>query len=244
MPIRRVLKSVVTLLGPLLLAAAACCAGSADEAPAPWTNKPIEQWSQEDAQRVLADSPWAKSVQLQIVRDLSPDERRASGNMGADVGKGVGLAGLAGILGSSKGDAAIARAHAKPDPGKVVVRWESARPVRAAETTLGVKDAPAMDNDFYAVVVYNVPTPKRWNLAKELQGVAALKREKKKDLKPSRVVILRKEAGLADVVYLFRRSVEITKKDAYVVFSAQIERLVLWQPFYPQLMQIEGELEL
>jgi hypothetical protein len=239
MPIRRILKSL-----PLLLAASACLVGSADEAALPWSNKPIEQWTQEDARQVLADSPWVKSVQLQIVRDLSPDERRASGNMSADVGKGVGLAGLAGILGSSRGDEAIARAHAKPDPGKVVVRWESARPVRSAEMTLNDKDAPALDSDYYAVVVYNVPTPKRWNLAKELQGVAALKRDKKKDLKPSRVVILRKEDGRANVVYLFRRSVEITKKDAYVVFSAQIERLVLWQPFYPQQMQIQGELEL
>ncbi len=243
MPTRRVLKS-----WPLLLTAAACFAASADDPPAPpparWTSKPMEQWDQEDAKQLLADSPWVKSVQLEIVRDLSPDERRASGNLTADAGKGVGLAGLAGILGSSKGDAAIARAHAKPDPGKVVVRWESARPVRAAEMTLNDKDAPALDNDYYAVVVYNVLTPKRWNLAKELQGVAALKRNKKKDLKPSRVVILRTEPGRANVVYLFRRSVEITKKDPYVVFSAQIERLVLWQPFYPQQMQIQGELEL
>src|SRR5579863_733353 len=148
MSVRRVLKS-----WPLLLAVAACLAGSADETPAPWASKPMEQWSQEDAKQLLADSPWVKSVQLQIVRDLSPDERRASGNLNADAGKGVGLAGLAGILGSSRGDEAIARAHAKPDPGKVVVRWESARPVRAAEMTLNDKDAPAVDNDYYAVVV-------------------------------------------------------------------------------------------
>jgi hypothetical protein len=234
MPIRQLLK-------PWALVLAASFAARADDPS--WKNKPIEQWDQEDAKQILADSPWVKSAQLQVVRDLSPDERRASGNMEADAGKGVGLAGI-GILGPARAKEAIERAHAKPDPGKVVVRWESARPVRAAELALKETDAPAVESDSYAIVVYDVPTPKKWNLAKELQGIAALKRDKKKDLKPSRVEILRKQAGRADIVYLFRRSVEITKKDGYVVFSAQIGRLVLWQPFFPREMQIRDELEL
>jgi hypothetical protein len=236
MPISRVPK-----FWPLLLAASACLAASADEAS--WKNKPVEQWTQEDAKQVLADSPWVKSTQLQIVRDLSPDERRNGGDMEADMGRGVGLAGI-GLLGPTKQREAIARAHAKPDPGKVVVRWESARPVRAAELAVGEANAPPVDGDYYTLVVYDVPTPKKWNLEGELRGIAALKRDKKKDLKPSRVVILRKESGLANVVYLFRRSVEITKKDGYIVFSAQIGRLVLWQAFYPQQMQIQGQTEL
>ncbi len=239
MPIRRVLKS-----WPHLLAASAvatCLIAPADQAS--WKNKPVAQWNEEDAKQVLADSPWAKAVQLRIVRDLSPDERRASGDMEADVGKGVGLAGI-GLLGPAKAREAIARAHAKPDPGKVLVRWESARPVRAAELAVKDTDAPALDNDYYTIVVYNVATPKKWNLANELKGIAALKRDKQKDLKPSRVLIVRKEEGLANVIYLFRRSVEITKKDAYVAFSAQIGRLVLWQVFFPQEMQVQGQLEL
>ena len=204
----------------------------------------MEQWDQEDAKQLLADSPWVKSVQLEIVRDLSPDERRASGNLTADAGKGVGLAGLAGILGSSKGDAAIARAHAKPDPGTFYVRWASAAPMRAAEKKLGDLDAPASDDKYYTIIVYDIPTPRRINISNELKDIASLKRENKKDIKPAKVVIVRKDEMLADVIYQFKRTVEITGRDSYVAFAAQIDRLVLWQVFYPQQMEIRGKLEL
>jgi hypothetical protein len=219
---------------------------SANNKGGPWKNKRIEQWTPEDAKQVLADSPWVKSVQLQIVRDLSPDERRMGGNMEADMGKGIGLSGLTGVFSTSRANEAIARAHAKPDPGKVVVHWETARPVRAAEALVGDKDAPEVADNYYAVVVYDVLTPKRWNIERELRGIAALKLYKEKDLKPARVVIIRKdpEDERANVVYLFPRSVEITKKDPWVGFHAQIDRLVIWQPFYPQEMQIQGQLEL
>jgi hypothetical protein len=215
---------------------------AADEAS--WKNKLMERWTEEDAKQVLTDSPWVKKTQLQIVRDLSPDERRASGNMEADIGKGVGLAGI-GILGPTRQVEAIARAHEKPDPGKVMVRWESARPVHAAEVKLGDMQAPAIGGEYYGIVVNDVPTPNRWNIERELRGIAALKRYQEKDLKPSRVVIVRKDdAELANVIYLFPRSVEITKKDPYVGFWAQIGRLVVWQVFSPQEMQIQGQLEL
>ena len=51
--------------------------------------------------------------------------------MEASVGHGVGLAGI-GLLGPRRQAEALERAHYKPTPNAVVVRWESARPVRAA----------------------------------------------------------------------------------------------------------------
>jgi hypothetical protein len=68
-------------------------------------------------------------------------------------------------------------------------------------------------------------TPKRWNLANELKGIAYLKRDTKKDLKPSHVEILRNDDGTATIVYLFPRSVEITKKNGRLEFVAQIGRV-------------------
>ncbi len=206
-----------------------------------WKSKPIAQWSQEDAKAVLADSPWVKHVTPQHIRDLSPDERRNGGNMEAGVGKGVGLAGI-GLFGSRRQAEALARAHAKPPLDPVMVRWESA-PVRAAERKVG-GTAPAVDDAYYAVIVYGIPVPRRWNLAHELRDIAYLRRNKKKDLKPSRVEILRDDAGLATVVYLFRRSVEITRKDAGVEFVAQIDRLFLEQLFNVEEMSFMGQPEL
>lgn len=207
----------------------------------PWKSKPIAQWSQEDAKAVLVDSPWVKHVTPQRLRDLSPDERRNGGNMEAGIGKGVGLAGL-GLLGPRREAEALNRAHARPAPDALVVRWESA-PVRAAELRAGETGAGG-DREYYAVAVYAIPLPRRWNLANELKAVAYLKRYRKKDLKPSRVEILRGANGLATIVYLFRRSAEITRKDQSVEFVAQIDRLFLEQFFNVNEMRFMGELEI
>ena len=208
-----------------------------------WKDKPLPQWNADDAKQVLTDSPWVKVVTPQNVRDLSADERREGGNMEASVGKGVGLAGL-GILGPRRQAEAIARAHYKPTPNAVVVRWESARPVRTAEQKAGETDVPGVDKDHYAIVVYDILTPKRYNLANELKGIAYLKRDTKKNLKPSHVDILRQDDGTATIVYLFPRKVEITKKDGRLEFVAQIGRLFVSQFFYTWDMQLQGELEL
>jgi hypothetical protein len=207
-----------------------------------WKDKPIPQWNEEDAKQVLADSPWVKVVTPHNVRDLSLDERRNGGDMQAGIGKGVGLAGL-GVLGPRREAEALERAHYKPTPNAVVVRWESALPVRAAEQKVSETGVPEADSEHYAVV-YDILTPKRYNLARELRGVAFLKRDAKKDLKPSRVEILRQDDGTATIVYLFPRSKEITKKDGRLLFIAQIGRLFVSQCFYTDQMLLQGQLEL
>jgi hypothetical protein len=155
------------------------------------------------------------------------------------------LSGLAGVFGSNSEEAAIGRAlRMRLDLGTVVVRWESALPVRAAEQKVGEMGMPASVADYYTIAVYDVRPPFLWNLASELKGDAFLKRNHKKDLKPSRVEILRHDdSNLVTVVYLFPRSAEITKKDGSVQFAAQIGRLFVSQFFVLQDMQFEGKPE-
>jgi hypothetical protein len=205
-----------------------------------WKSKPVAQWDAQDAKEVLADSPWVKQVTPQRLRDLSPAERRDGGNMQAGIGQGAGLAGI-GMLGARRQAEALKRS-AKPPSDTVVVRWESA-PVCVAERQAG-ENAFAVDDAFYAVAIYGIFLPRRWNLASELKAVAYLKRYNKKDLKPSRVEILRREDGLATVVYLFRRSAEITRRDQSVEFVAQLDRLFVEQFFDVNEMRLMGELEL
>jgi hypothetical protein len=227
---------------PVLLAA---CLVVAAQDPS-WKSRPIGQWNPEDAKQVLNESPWAKKVPPQWVHDLSPDQRRDSGNWEADIpARGVGLEGLLAMFDSASLEEVIARSHAKPDPGTVLVRWESGNPVRVAEQILADSEAPLVDSDsYYAIAVYHIPTPKRWNIDKELKGIAFLKRDRKKDIKPSRAIILRKDSPFATVVYLFPRTVEITKKDGRVIFQAQIGRLVVTRVFSTDEMRIQGQLEL
>jgi hypothetical protein len=82
-----------------------------------------------------------------------------------------------------------------------------------------------VDDACYAIVVYGIQLPGRWNLEHELKLGSFLRRSGKKDLHPLRVEILRGGDGLATVTYFFRRSVEITRKDGNVTFVAQIDRL-------------------
>ena len=52
---------------------------------------------------------------------------------------------------------AIAKAHEQESPGKVTIRWESAMPVRAAETKLGETPASPLHTGWYAITLYDVP---------------------------------------------------------------------------------------
>jgi hypothetical protein len=209
-----------------------------------WKTKPVDQWDKDDAKQFLADSPWVGRAALQNIPDRSPGERRDSGDWDAGVGQGLGLAAVLDILGGGNLDEAIARAHNKPSPGMVDIRWESALPVRAAESKVGQAPASALHTDWYAITVYDVRLPEsRWGPGK-LKGLAYLKRENKKDFKPSRVEVVRNEDGTATVTYLFSRAEEITRRDRSVIFVAQLDRLFLSQFFYPRTMLIAGQLEL
>lgn len=223
-----------------LLSAAAAVLVAADN-PA-WRSKPVDQWDEKDANQILFDSPWVKNTHLQNLPDLPLAERENGGDWDAGIGKGVGLAGT-GILGPTREREAIERAHAKPDPGTVVVRWESALPVHAAELKVGENGAPPWQTEYYAIAVYDVPIPPHWN-SRELRGIAYLKRYQKKDFKPARVDILRRDRDTVSVVYFFSKSEEITKKDASILFQAQIGRLFIAQPFDLAQMEFEGQLEL
>ncbi len=215
-----------------------------------WKEKTIPQWDDQDAKQVLADSPWVKSVKLERVRDLSKFERRDGGNMSVGVPPYVGLfwldlSAFGDLFGGGNTEVGMEYArHPRPELGSVVVRWESALPVRAAERKAGEVEAPVWDGDYYAISVYNIPPPFRWNLAGELRGDAFLERSKKKDVKPSRVKTLFHDNGLVTVVYLFPRSAQITAKDSNVRFMAQIGRLWVSQFFFPDEMQLQGKPEL
>lgn len=208
-----------------------------------WRDSPVPQWSEEDARQLLADSPWAKKVHLDKVRNLSPFERRDGGDWEAGIPSGIGFDEL-GLFADWRDIEAVEHAYAVANLGTVTVRWESALPVRAAVSKIGEASVPGGLDDYYAIAVHDLRPPFRWNLAKELRGIAFLKRDNKKDMKPARVLVVPRANGLATLVYLFPRSVEITKKDRSLAFVAQIGRLFISVNFSPEDMRLDGELEL
>ena len=243
------------LLVPLPVCLSLWAAGDAG-----WKNKQIPEWTAEDAQQVLADSPWAKSV--------TPTVNRASGGgqPGANRGRragGIGLGGIGlglpggigrrgGYPGGYPGGGRTAgnQPEESPNPGappSLRLRWESALPIREAELKARDTAAPTLDEQHYAIAVYGVPSrlagrdPK--SLADQLKKAAFLKRDGKKDLKPSGVEVLQREDGPV-IVYLFPRSKEILPQDRRVELDARIGRLEFTQSFYLEDMVYQGKLEL
>jgi len=209
-----------------------------------WMSAPIPEWTENDAKQVLADSPWARKVRLDIVRNLSIFERRDGGDWDSGIGNGFGLA-ATGFFGDWKEAQVLEHADARSTLGTVMVRWESALPVRAAESKAGETSVPGWVGDYYAIAVHHIRRPfPIGNPARQLRGVAYLKRDMKKDLKPFRVVTLPETDGLATFIYLFPRSTEIREKGGSVDFVAQIGRLFVVANFVPGDMRIQGEPQL
>ena len=132
-------------------------------------------------------------------------------------------------------------------PPKLTLRWESALPVREAELRGRDVDAPTVDENHYAIAVIGVPR----NMLKadtramesDLKKQAVLKRDGKKDFKPSSVQILQRDDGPV-IVFFFSRSTEITTSDRRVEFDAQIGRLKFGETFYTEDMVYDGKLAL
>jgi hypothetical protein len=167
---------------------------------ASWKTKTIPGWTEQDAQQILTDSPWAKTTLANISRMQTEFERREGGNMGQE--SGVGYDGIdqrtkkqqaAGFFGS--------RINGTPNasrPFTLQIRWESALPIRAAELKANVIEPPTLAGDGYSIAVYGVPgsyfkdDPKK--LGEPLKKEASLKREGKEDVRPSSVEVFQRNS--------------------------------------------------
>jgi hypothetical protein len=218
-----------------------------------WKTKAAAQWTEEDAKQVLERSPWAKVVTAVITRRLTEDQLREGGQMGQPRGvgnegvdpKGSGPKISPNIFSGPGADDGSVRSRAQPITLRL--RWESALPVRVAEIKAHEIEPPVLEGDGYRIAVYGVPgsdfkgSPEK--LGEPLKGLAALKRDGKKDVKPLRVEVFQGEDGLV-VVYLFPLSAEITIGDRRIQFEARIGRIVVTQNFEMSEMEFLGKLEL
>jgi hypothetical protein len=202
--------------------------GSTEKA---WKNKPVTEWTADDAQQVMTDSPWAKTTIPVMEKAANEGPHRGGG--------GYPRGGARNDTGGERTD--------QGQPPTLTLRWESAVPIREAELKAGDVDAPTVDEEHYAIAVLGVPrnmlNAETRTMEGEFKKQATLKRDGKKDLKPSSVEIHQCEDGLI-ILYSFPRSNEISKYDRRVEFDAQIGRLKFTEPFYIEEMVYAGNLEL
>jgi len=223
----------------LLLCSTVLIAGSPS-----WQSKPTAQWNENDAKQVLRASPWVKRATPTLLFQPSKDQLRAGGKMGG--GKSVGLQSLqlANLVGgSSRPSNSIAK-----KPTYLVLRWESASPIRTAESKLEDPNAPGWNGEYYAIAVYGVPIDAgrldEAGQSADLKKLGVLKREGMKDVTAAKVEIMASGEGLATVLYLFPRTRAIVPDEQRIEFAAQLGPLYVAQYFYPKEMQFQGKLDL
>ena len=163
--------------------------------------------------------------------------------MGMTSGAGLGALNPSVLTGLGSGRRLVSKPAKRQT---LLIRWESAAPIRNAELKTKDTRAPAWDGDYYAIAVYDVRgLEDQKTLPLALKKSAFLRREGKKDLKPQQVELLFDDDGeLATVLYLFPKSGEISTADKHVWFAAQIGALFIEQSFDPGEMQFQKKLEL
>jgi len=211
-----------------------------------WRIKPSAQWTMADAKQLLTTSPWVGEATPALLPKRSEFSRRDGGAMGG--GEGVGLDSLSAGSLFGAGVAQPTKHGRRPSLTEPLeIRWESAAPIRAAETKAHEQDAPEIESGVYAIAIYDVPgldSTNQKTLSRDLKKDAFLKSEGRKDRTPIRVDTLPQDNGLTTVVYIFPRTDEITAAEKRLTFTAILGRLSLAQYFYPEQMQLSGKLQL
>jgi hypothetical protein len=199
-----------------------------------WKNKPVSEWTEADAKMVMTDSPWARTVNATL--DKTPPGNRIR-ILGLDVP----------VPGHRAANHPAEKPPSPPKPPALALRWESARPIREAERKAQDTSGPAVDERYYALAVYGIPSGTIANASKQfaaaLKNQAVLKRYDKKDVKPARVEITLREDGPV-VIYWFAKSDDITWRDHSVEFDAQVAQWKFTQSFSLDDMMFQGNLEL
>jgi len=202
-----------------------------------WKIKPIASWTEDEAAQILSSSPWVKSIKPDLLHQQSEFERRDGGNMG--------MAGGLGFDGIGDQESEFASRRVGPVP-TLVLRWETALPIREARRKTHAVEPPAGGADAYVLAVYGVPggplTGPPVKLGKPLQRQAVLRRAGKKDVKPLRVEVFPGPDGPI-IVYEFPRTMEISKGERNLYFAAVIGRLSIVQAFDTEAMRFEGNVE-
>jgi hypothetical protein len=205
-----------------------------------WDKQQPEEWSPEERNELVTDSPWAKQVRADTSRvqpvgppaaaSGSPVPMRMPGTVDIDGARGRGHHG--GNLPAFQG----------------IVRWESAQPVLAAlKKTL----PPELDGHYVIGVSgfpFGLPNPQRDSSADtrldELKQITTL-RAKGKDRAQSGVVLRSSDSDGPVLLFGFSRDViELTPSDKDVEFETQLGPLGISAKFEPKQMRYRGRLAL
>lgn len=193
-----------------------------------WESQPSAQWTENDVERLLTKSPWAKQVAVEF---------GGGGFGGPDMGgPGMGPPGDFGGPGGRGGPGGMA----------AVVRWETALPVREArKKQLGEGDAAGV----YIVSISGLSMLSELGFTLDASGVEAMKKASflqrnggKKNVAPSSITMSFDESGV--LLYQFPKDDPIQPDDKQVLFETKTSMFALKAKFVPKEMVYRGKLSL
>jgi hypothetical protein len=200
-----------------------------------WDQKPPEEWTKQEIERLLAKSPWTKDASIVNTAQTGPlSSPRAVNRRGRTVG-------------NPNGDTEIPELTGK---WSASVRWDSALPVREA---LKTKMSVALSENYIINVFGNVPSPapndqdgidERKTKFEILQERTRLER-KDDPLELKRVELAPKTPfSPPGTLFYFSRVFPLTPDDKQVTFVTKIGPLELKCKFTLKEMLYRGNLEL
>lgn len=244
-------STVILLTGSLCLAAAL-----------PWQKHP-DQWSGDDAQRIISNSPWAQPATAAF-----PDPRKNETPESVYSLPGAAQAGMAGSRGVSDGrwDGGIARntGGGLLPTLPVTVRWDSALPVRQAMTKLKMPGTWEEPKSYIITVEGLIPaghyskaaqletksssdetvTENSVNSEQVLEGLMANSKLYVRGRAAISCENAKIESRTGTVQLSFPRTVEIKRSDKEVAFSTRFGSFLVEKRFRLSDLTYNGRLEL
>lgn len=222
----------------------ALCLSAADF----WQSKPSTEWSEKDLQKMMTNSPWAKSFTVSIAGPGGASDPGAPQPISEGGGRGRGGGG------GGRGGAAAPAAVGGLAP-TVFARWQSALPVRQAFVRLkfGAEAATSPDAkqilereepDYEIVLSGPLKSLLRGDLEtlkKAITENSFLSVKGKDPVKPSAVQMSQMSN---DMIFRFPRSTPFTADDKEVEFSTRFGDTTLRYKFRLKDMVYNGKLEM
>jgi hypothetical protein len=210
--------------------------------------KPSTEWSDKDLQKMITNSPWARSFN-------PPNPGGGLGDSGAPPPLSEGRGGRGGGGGGGAAPAGGPPGAGGPVP-TIYARWQSALPVKQAFVRLKFGDQAATspeakkllereEPDYEIVVSGPLRSLLRGDsetLKKAIMEASSLS-AKGKDVKPSDVRIALSQAS-NDMVFLFPRTTPFTVDDKEVEFLTKFGELTVKFKFKLKDMVFNGKLEM
>lgn len=235
----------------------------------PWS-KDFRQWTKQDAEQVLADSPWTQSANATFAAAQELDQP-APGPL-----PGAAQAGMAGPKGYSDGnwDGGVGRMPRGSVPTlPITIRWDSALPVREAlavesggTEAAGISDLSSAAQKDYVITVLGLVPAGRYRSSgrletrsqsgtgdsatdpqdpeQMLEGLMGTSKLLPRGQRPIRPEDVKLDGASGALHIFFSRSVPISARDKEVTFAMQFGSMTVQKTFRLKEMMYRGKLEL